>query len=81
MESKELGELTLLSLSDALRKLAPKREVVTVHLKSGQSLTGALASIGAELVQLAELGPNRQFYDGLVLLSEIAGFEVRARTR
>ena len=81
MDSNELTQLALGSIPDALKLLMGKKEVVTVHLKGGQSVTGTVTQVSAQLVHLAELVPNRQFYDALVSLSEIAGFEVRVRTK
>ena len=80
MEPTEIGKLaSMSSIADALKALAASKEQVTLHLAPGQTLTGTVAKVGLQLVQLGELAPGRQFYDALVQLSAIVAIEVRAR--
>lgn len=51
---------------------------VTVHLSSGQSLSGVLASVGNDAVQIKKIR-TREFYEALILISSISGLEVRAK--
>lgn len=67
---------TAATLADNLKNLTGKR--VTLHLKSGASLTGTVKATGAQLVHLEKLD-NRDYFDALVLLEQIAAIDSRAR--
>jgi hypothetical protein len=81
MDPTEFAKLALSSIPDALKAFVSGKEVVTLHLKSGQTLTGALTQVGPQLVHLSELTPNRQFYDALVQVTEVAALEARVRSK
>jgi hypothetical protein len=44
--------------------------VVTLHLNTGQELTGTVQYVGAHAVQLSKLA-GRDFYDAVVLLDRV----------
>lgn len=51
---------------------------VTLHLRSGQTLSGVVGASSAESVLLTKL-TGKEFYDALVSVAAIDGVEVRAR--
>jgi len=67
------------TLAANLKSLSGKR--VTLYLKSGASLGGIVKSVGEHLVHLEKLDNNRDFYDALVSMEQIAAIDTRARSR
>ncbi len=66
------------SLAANLKNLSGKR--VTIYLKTGTSLTGTLKSVGDHLVHLEKLD-NKDFFDSLILMEQIAAIDTRVRSR
>lgn len=66
------------SMRDNLTALMAAKKPVVVVLKNGQTYRAAIGSIGDKFVVLT--GPTqKEFYDVLVAIDEIAAVEVRAR--
>lgn len=53
---------------------------VTVHLRSGEKLTGKLSVTGTRAVQLSALS-GREFYDAVIAMDAIDAVEMRARSQ
>lgn len=66
------------NVAAVLNDLAGK--TVTVHLRSGEKLTGKLSVAGTRAVQLSGLA-GREFYDAVVALDAIDAVELRARSQ
>ncbi len=64
------------SLTDNLRALSGK--TVSVHLASGNSLSGIVGNVGDHHLHLREL-VGKEFYDAMVCVNHIAALEVRAK--
>lgn len=65
-----------LSLADNVKNYMGKE--VIVHLKSGTTLQGSVKAVGDSFVHLEKLA-DRDFYDGLIRIDEIAALETRCR--
>lgn len=66
------------SMRDNLTALMASKKPVTVVLKNGQSYRAAIGAVGDHMVVLS--GPaQKEFYDVLVPIDEIAAVEARAR--
>ena len=66
-------------MAAVLKDLSGKR--VTLHLRGGDAeLTGKLAVVGENTVQLSQLA-NKEFFDAIVAIDTIAAVEVRVRSQ
>ncbi len=66
------------SLRDNLTALVAAKKPVTVVLQNGQSYRARIAAVGDQVVVLTEPA-QKEFFDVLVPLDQIAAVEVRAR--
>ena len=53
-------------------------KTVTVHMKSGQNITGTVKSLGNRFVHIEKLN-GREYFDALVRISEIDAVSARFR--
>ena len=65
---------------DTIEKLlvAQKGKVVTVRVGCDAELTGKVASVSAEVVQLSEL-TGKEFYDAAIRTADISSVVIRTR--
>jgi len=65
-----------MSMTENLTAL--KGKTVTVHLASGQALTGTINDVKGNLLHLVKLS-QKDFYDALVAIDRISAVEMKAR--
>lgn len=75
-EAKQMSFDARKSMADNLGPLAG--QVVTLHLASGESLSGKVEAVGPEAVHLGAL-TGKEYFDALVRLDGIVAIEVRMR--
>jgi hypothetical protein len=64
------------SMADNLAAL--KGKPVTVHLASGQTITGIVDEVKGNLLHIAKLS-QKEFYDALVAIDHISAIEAKVR--
>ena len=64
------------SMTENLRALSGK--TVSVHLASGNSLSGLVGNVGDHHLHLQEL-VGKEFYDAMICVKHIEALEVRAK--
>ncbi len=67
-----------LAIPALLAQAQTEKTKVTLHLRSGTTLTGRVAEVGDHHVVIAELA-GKELFDALVRTDEIAAIEVRVR--
>lgn len=68
------------SFANILKQAMTRKARIILHLRSGKTLGGRVAGVGANHVVLKGLA-RREFYDAIVRLNEIAAIEARARDK
>ena len=64
------------TIADNLAALTGR--TATVHLSSGQSLTGVVKEVGTHLLHLEKIA-QREFFDAVIRIESISAVETRAR--
>ena len=74
------GQVLSVGASDTVQSVlgAQKGKRVTVRLRSGQELTGAVREVGTNVVHLGAIG-GREFFDAVVPLAAVEARLVRTK--
>jgi sRNA-binding regulator protein Hfq len=70
----------LLSLQDTLKQAQAEKAKISIHLRSGEKLSGVVGGVGDHHVVLTRL-TGREFFDALVRIDDISAIEAQVRTK
>jgi hypothetical protein len=69
-----------LSMQDTLRQAQAEKAKATLHLRSGEKLTGLVGEVGDHHLVLTNL-VGHEFFDALVRIDDISAIEVQVRKK